>query len=218
MKRALVIGHTGGIGAAISSRLKTQGVAVTGLSRRDGFDLLDEDGVYAEMHALEPGFDYIFVATGILSAGAGPEKSLKELSAPELEEVFAVNCIGPALVLQHVPRLLTKSDRGVVAVLSARVGSIEDNKTGGWYAYRASKAALNQVIRSTSIELSRTHKKSICVALHPGTVATEFTKKYDRPNKLPPVQSATHLLNVVDSLTPAQTGSFYDWKGDRVPW
>jgi NAD(P)-dependent dehydrogenase (short-subunit alcohol dehydrogenase family) len=132
---------------------------------------------------------------------------------------FALNTIGPALVLKHALRLLPKDEPAVIAALSARVGSIGDNRTGGWHSYRAAKAALNQIIRGASIELARSHKQAACVALHPGTVQTKFTEKYlGRHPALPPAEAAANLLRVIDSLTPAQTGQFFDWSGAEVAW
>jgi len=133
--------------------------------------------------------------------------------------VMAVNAIGPALVLGHMARLLPRDRRAVVAVLSARVGSIGDNRIGGWHSYRASKAALNQIVRGAAIEIGRTHRQAVCVALHPGTVATSFTAGYaGRHPTVAPDEAATNLLAVLDGLTPAQSGGFYDYAGVVVPW
>lgn len=218
-KHALVIGASGGIGQALALELEARGDKVTRLSRvQDGLDITDEDSVSEQLENLETVFDLIFVATGILSNTRGPEKSLLSLSSDEMANLFAVNAIGPALVLKHAKRLLPKNNRCVFAALSARVGSIGDNHLGGWYSYRASKAALNQVIKTSSIELKRTHKHLICVALHPGTVATEFIKNYPQHQAAPSQKAASHMLSVLDSLTPEDSGQFYDWKGKRVPW
>ncbi|WP_133484786.1 SDR family NAD(P)-dependent oxidoreductase [Aliiroseovarius marinus] len=218
-RHALVIGASGGIGQALADALKAKGTQVTCLSRsRDGLDITNEDAVSTALGGLQPQFDRIIVATGILSSEKGPEKSLLALSAVEMENLFAVNTIGPALVLKHAKRLLPKDKRTVFAALSARVGSIGDNGLGGWYSYRASKAALNQVIRTASIELKRTHKHLICAALHPGTVATEFTRNYPQHKTVPPQEAACNLLNVIDNLSPDDSGQFFDWAGKRVPW
>lgn len=132
---------------------------------------------------------------------------------------FSLNCVGPALILRHAPRLLPRGRRCVFAALSARVGSIGDNGHGGWYSYRAAKAALNQVLHTGAIELARTHNRSICVALHPGTVATPLTERYARGHPtVQPETAARNLLSVIDGLTPAETGLFFDWRGQRVPW
>lgn len=218
MKRALVIGASGGIGGAVVSLLLQRGVKVEGLSRSDGFDLTDPQAAVARLRALTPGYDLIFIAIGVLSATtSGPEKSLRDLHSGEMAMLFAINCIGPALVLQQAPRLLPRGRQAVLAALSARVGSIGDNRLGGWYSYRSSKAALNQVIRCGAIELARTHPKAICVALHPGTVDTPFTKNYAAA-KQTPAQAAANLLEVLARLTPAQSGGFFDWNGRQVPW
>jgi len=221
MKRALIIGASGGIGAAVSGALRARGVAVTGMSRSvDGLDITREASVAEHLGGLEPGFDLIFVATGQL-AGAGhpPEKTLKSLTPEAMAEQFAINCIGPSMVLKHVVRLLPRDVPSVFATLSARVGSIGDNRLGGWFSYRAAKAALNQVIHTGAIELSRTHPQAICVALHPGTVATNFTEDYAaRHATVTPSEAAQNLLAVVTGLRPEDSGQFYDWKGAQIPW
>lgn len=221
MKRAIIIGASGGIGSAVAEALDTREFDVTRLSRRqDGLDVTDEESVAAHMGALEGSFDLVLVATGALEiAGAAPEKTLRALSAQTMADQFALNAIGPALVLKHTPALLPKDRRAVVAILSARVGSIGDNRLGGWISYRAAKAAVNQVVRTASIEIARSHKHAICVALHPGTVATDFTRKYlGRHPSVPPAEAAGNLLSVIDGLGPEQTGKFFDWAGQEVPW
>lgn len=218
--RALVVGDTGGIGAAVASRLRASSATVEGLSRhRDGFDVTNPAQAEAVLDTLEGPFDLIFVATGALvNTRSAPEKSLREVSAEEMAAQFTVNTIGPALVLKHASRLLARRERGVFATLSARVGSIGDNRAGGWYSYRASKAALNQVIRTGAIELARSHKQAVCVALHPGTVATDFTANYPAHKKVGADVAAANLLGVLDGLTPVQSGRFYDYAGLEVPW
>src|SRR6056297_959983 len=206
MKNALIIGVSGGIGGALSAALAARGVAVTGLSRSgDGMDVTDEGSVRDTLATLDGPFDLIFVATGGLEInGQRPEKSLKEVTAENMRDQFALNCIGPSLVLKHAPHLLPRDRRCIFAALSARVGSIGDNGFGGWYAYRTAKAALNQMIHTGAIELARSHKHSICVALHPGTVATPFTEKYlGRHPAVAPEEAARNLLNVLDGLAPA---------------
>ncbi len=153
MERALIIGASGGIGTAIVQTLAQRGIATTTLSRRDnGLDVTDEDSVSAALGALEPGFDLILVATGALVIdGAQPEKTLRRVTAKAMADQFALNCIGPSLVLKHSLRLMPRKGRAVFAALSARVGSIGDNALGGWYSYRTAKAALNQMIHSGAI-------------------------------------------------------------------
>ena len=221
MKRALILGSSGGIGSAIAAELIRCNVEVTGLSRReDGLRITDEASVEACLGRLDAGYDLIFVATGALEvAGARPEKTLGQLSAQAMMDQFAVNCIGPSLVLKHARRLMPRDRRGAFVTLSARVGSIGDNRLGGWYAYRTAKAALNQMLHSAAIELARTHPQMICAALHPGTVETEFTRKYvGRHPTVPAAEAAENLLQVIDALTPDQTGGFFDWTGAEVPW
>jgi NAD(P)-dependent dehydrogenase (short-subunit alcohol dehydrogenase family) len=221
MRRALILGASGGIGSAIAGELIRRNVEVTGLSRRDdGLQITDEASVEACLGRLDAGYDLIFVATGALEiAGARPEKTLGQLSAQAMMDQFAVNCIGPSLVLKHARRLMPRDRRGAFVTLSARVGSIGDNRLGGWYAYRTAKAALNQMLHSAAIELARTHPQMICAALHPGTVETEFTRKYvGRHPTVPAAEAAENLLQVIDALTPDQTGGFFDWTGAEVPW
>jgi NAD(P)-dependent dehydrogenase (short-subunit alcohol dehydrogenase family) len=220
MERALVIGSSGGIGAALAAALAARGASVTGLSRRDGLDLREPAAVERVMAGLEGPFDAILLATGILAPeGRSPEKALREIDAGAMAEVMQVNALGPALVLRHAPRLLPRKGRSVLGVLSARVGSIGDNRMGGWHAYRASKAALNQIVRGTAIELARSRPDTVVAALHPGTVATPFTAAYAPPyEKLAPEEAARRLLAVLDGLTPAETGRFRDHEGREVPW
>lgn len=221
MKRVLIIGDTGGIGGALAAILRGQGCEVVGLSRRrDGLDLCDEAAVASILGPVEGPFELILVASGALEInGAAPEKTLRAVTARAMMDQFAVNAIGPALLLKEAARLLPRDRRAVFAVLSARVGSIEDNRLGGWVSYRAAKAALNQVMRTASIELARSHRQSICVALHPGTVETEFTRKYlGRHPSVPANEAAANLLAVIDGLDTDQSGGFFDWAGKPVPF
>lgn len=215
MKNALVIGASGGIGRAMCDVLEADGVIVTRLSRSaDGLDVTDAASVDAVLGNVSDMFDLIVCAVGILGT---PEKSLSAVTADEMARVFAVNAIGPALVLRHAGRLLAKD--GVCAVLTARVGSIGDNKMGGWYSYRAAKAAANQIIHAAAIELKRSHKQSIVVALHPGTVETPFTAAFQGRHKTVPAnEAAQNLVNVVRGLTPKQSGGFFAYDGSVIPW
>ncbi|GGH35768.1 Short-chain dehydrogenase [Cribrihabitans marinus] len=221
MERALVIGASGGIGRALSAALEARGVGVLGLSRSgDGLDLTDEESVARVLGGLDDPFDLVLVASGALEIdGAEPEKSVRAIRAQAMMDQFALNAVGPALVLREAGRLLPRDRRAVFAVLSARVGSIGDNRLGGWISYRAAKAAVNQIVHTGAIELARTHRHAVCVALHPGTVATPFTAKYlGRHPAVEPAEAAGNLLSVIDGLGPDDTGGFFDWAGKTVPW
>lgn len=221
MEKALIIGATGGIGGAICDRLVAQQVSVTRLSRSaEGFDLTQPDAALGMLDAQPGPFDLVLAASGALEInGAEPEKTIRAVSAQAMMDQFALNAVGPALVLSRAQRLLPRKGGSVFAVLSARVGSIGDNRAGGWVSYRAAKAAVNQIVHTAAIELARTHPEAICVALHPGTVKTAFTQKYlGRHPAVEPQEAAGNLLNVIASLTPADSGGFFDWAGTPVPW
>ncbi|KIC46594.1 C factor, cell signaling protein [Ruegeria sp. ANG-S4] len=221
MKSALILGATGGIGAAIHSQLAESGVHVTGLSRSaNGLDLMNPEAAEKTLAAVEGRFDLVLVTTGALEIdGAAPEKTLRALSAEAMMDQFALNAVGPALALKQAVRWLPRDRRAVFGVLSARVGSIGDNRLGGWVSYRAAKAAVNQIVHTAAIELARTHKQAVCVALHPGTVKTAFTEKYlGRHPSVAPAQAAQNLLSVIEGLNPDDTGGFFDWAGKPIPW
>lgn len=211
--QTLIIGASGGIGAALLAR------GGVGLSRsHDGFDITSEVSVAHHLGALSGSFDRIIVATGALEIeGLRPEKSLKSLEAGALMAQFSLNAIGPALVLKHALRLMPRDRVAQFAVLSARVGSIGDNALGGWYGYRAAKAALNQLIHTASIEVARSHPLAILSLIHPGTVATSLTSAYaaGHPTVTPTI-AADNILRVLDGVT--QTGRFWDWQGNEIPW
>jgi NAD(P)-dependent dehydrogenase (short-subunit alcohol dehydrogenase family) len=164
----------------------------------------------------------VIVATGLLHAdGVTPERSNAALDPRQLMRLFAINAVGPALIAKHVLPLLPRGERSVFAALSARVGSIGDNRLGGWHSYRASKAALNMLIRTLAIELERTRPQAILVGLHPGTVDTELSKPFQRGvpegRLFTPDQSAERLLAVVDGLEPEDSGGVFAWDGQRIP-
>lgn len=186
----------------------------------DGLDITDEQSIARVLGGLSGTYDTVFVATGALTAGGhAPEKTVKSLTPEAMLAQFQVNAAGPALVLKHALPLLPRDRRCVFAALSARVGSIGDNQIGGWHSYRAAKSALNQLIHGAAIELARTHKQAVCVALHPGTVATPFTAKYARRHATVPAdEAAANLITVMDGLTPAQSGGFFDYSGAEIPW
>lgn len=221
MKQVLILGASGGIGAALAAACTARGEHVVGLSRSvDGFDITDEKSVNDHLGRLEDPFDRVIVATGALEIdGAEPEKSIKGISQKAMMDQLALNTVGPALVMAHAHRLLPRKGRSVMAVLSARVGSIGDNRMGGWISYRSAKAAVNQVVHTAAIELARTHKENVLVALHPGTVETPFTAKYlGRHRSVSAGEAAENLLRVMDGLVPENTGGFYDWAGKEVAW
>ena len=221
--RILIIGASGGIGqaCAIAAGNIFGMMNVMMLSRAaDGFDITDEASVAEHLDSLDGPFDAVLIATGGLEVnGFIPEKSLRSIDPAAFQAQFALNAIGPALVLKYLAKHLPKDRPCIVAALSARVGSIGDNHLGGWISYRAAKAALNQIVRTASIELTRSHPHSICVAIHPGTVRTPLTEKYvgDHP-AVPPATAGQNILNVMSNLTPTDTGQFFDWRGDRVEW
>lgn len=220
MEKVLILGASGGIGSALVSRFEARGAVVDRLSRSDdGFDVTDAASV-ADHLAGRGNYDRVVVATGALEiSGALPEKTIKGLDPRAMLDQFALNAVGPALVLSHAHALLPRDRACVFAVLSARVGSIGDNRIGGWISYRSAKAAVNQVVRTASIELARTHRQAAVVALHPGTVATPFTKKYvGHHPAVPATQAAQNLMAVMDSLSAAQTGRFFDYSGAEVSW
>ncbi len=233
--RALVVGGRGGIGGALVEALAqdpavarvvatTRGQevpATTGKVTWRTLDLVDEASIVTALGGVET-LDLVIVATGVLHGdGLTPEKSWRSIDADALARSFAVNAIGPALVAKHTLPLLPRRGRAVFAALSARVGSIGDNRLGGWHAYRAAKAALNQIIRTLSIELAASRPDAICVALHPGTVATELSAPFRgrvAPARLfTPEVAAAHLLRVIEGLVPAHTGAQLAWDGSLIP-
>ncbi len=218
MNRHLIIGASGGIGSAVAQAL--HGETVTLSRSAHGLDITNEASIAKAFAKLDGQFDTVLVATGALVIdGHEPEKTIKSLTAEALTNQYLTNAIGPALILKHALPYLPNDRRAVFAALSARVGSIGDNRIGGWHSYRAAKAALNQLIRGAAIELNRTHKQAICVALHPGTVETPFTVKYAGHHKtVPASEAAQSLITVMDGLTTDQTGGFFDYAGKSIPW
>ena len=227
--RAVVVGSSGAIGRAFADCLARDGAEVIGLARSaaspaDRIDLLDEDSIAAAAARIGAGgpVDLVLVASGVLHwDGLGPERSWRELSADALARAFAVNATGPALVAKHFLPQLPRTGRATFAALSARVGSISDNQLGGWYGYRASKAALNMLLRTLALELVRTRPDALCVGLHPGTVDTGLSKPFQRgvaPDKLfAPRYAAEQLLSVLAALRPEDNGGCFAWDGERIP-
>ncbi|MFN9727067.1 SDR family NAD(P)-dependent oxidoreductase [Acidovorax sp.] len=224
--RALVIGATGAIGAALLEHLRSDprcGEAL-GLGRgtAPAVDFDDEASVArAAAHVGAGGPLHLVInAAGVLHGPQGlPEKRLGQLHYAQMEATFRTNTFGPALVLAHFAPLLARRERSVLAVLSAKVGSIGDNRLGGWYSYRASKAALNMLLKTASIEVARTHPKAVLVALHPGTVTSALSAPFNGAEiGRDAAQAAADMLGVLDGLGPEQTGSFYAYSGERLPW
>lgn len=220
---SVVIGASGGIGEAMVNALERRGETVHCLSRREQtIDLADQASIAAAAAALPfEAIDRLIVATGMLHEGAhGPERSLRQLDAERLLRSFAINAVGPALVLKHFAPLLRRDGPSRTALLSARVGGIADNRLGGWYGYRASKAALNQFVRTAAIEIARTRPQAVVVALHPGTVDTAMSRPFQAnvaSDKLfTPDHAAECLIGVLDRLTPEDSGGFFDWAGEPI--
>ncbi len=237
---AVVVGASGAIGRALIEVLRGDDryAHVMGLSRRppEGWidearqswlaaDIVDEPTLAAAAARIgDLGTPTrVIVATGVLHGpGLRPEKSLRALNADALGHLFQINAIGPALVARHFLPLMPRGRLATFAALSARVGSISDNALGGWYGYRASKAALNMLIRTAAIEHGRTHPLGVCVAIHPGTVATPLSQPYlghAPPGRLfTPAIAAGHILRVLDGLGAEASGGFYAWDGAAIPW
>ncbi|MEP2102355.1 MAG: SDR family NAD(P)-dependent oxidoreductase [Parasphingorhabdus sp.] len=229
-KTAVVIGASGGIGSAMADMLEQEDeyTRVIRFSRgNDGpvsLDLKSEDSIasaaiWLKQQDISP--DLVFVATGLLHSGQkGPEKSMRELDTDWMLENYQINTIGPALIAKHFLSLMPKDKIIKFAAISARVGSISDNRLGGWYGYRAAKAALNMMIRNMSIEWARKNKRSIIVALHPGTVDTGLSKPFQSnvpPGKLfDPERAALQLLDVLDGLKPVDSGKIFAWDGEEI--
>jgi NAD(P)-dependent dehydrogenase (short-subunit alcohol dehydrogenase family) len=256
---AVVVGASGGIGAALVEALRVSGLCdvVLALSRRGGHVHAGQDASPPSQHPTSPSpsetpdttsvlhaaidvtdepsvaaaaaqaqalgeVRWVIVASGVLhSPGYRPEKSWASIDAQHMLDVYAINTVGPALVAKHFLPLLPRQGRSVFAALSARVGSIGDNRVGGWTTYRASKAALNMVIKTLSVELARRAPQALCIGLHPGTVDTALSKNFQAsvaPGKLfTPTLAATQLLGVLNRLTPEHNGCVLAWDGAVVP-
>ena len=179
--------------------------------------------IVKEIQTETAALDYVINCVGVLHEGAmQPEKSLRQLNAEQLLHYFQVNSIGAVLLAKHVQPLLKHSDRAILATISAKIGSIGDNYLGGWYGYRASKAALNMFMRTTAIEYKRTCPRAIVVTLHPGTTDTQLSRPFQRnvpPEKLFSVERTVgQLLKVLDQLQEKDSGEFFSWDGSRLPW
>ena len=232
---AAIFGASGGIGSALVDALAARGVGTIYAGSRSGlvsqgegivpfrFDYDDPESLAnaaATMAGSPP--QLVVVATGVLTAddGSGPERSYKQIEVEAMARLLHLNTIGPAMVAKHILPLFPRDRRAVFAALSARVGSIGDNGIGGWHSYRASKAALNMLVKNFAIELRRTHPQAVAVSLHPGTVDTKLSEPFQA--NLPPGQltnaseAAVNLLGVIAALGPEHSGYHFDWNGDRV--
>ena len=237
IKNVAVIGSSGAIGNSISKLLKSEisVESVYNFSRSDisessekekniYIDIENEDSIIESIKKIPKDikFDLIFVATGILHNDEDiyPEKSIKDISGNKLKKVLMVNTIGPALIGKYFIPFLNKNNRNVFAFLSARVGSISNNKIGGWYSYRASKSALNQIIKNFSIEIKRSNPNSIFVGLQPGTVKSNLSKPFQKnvnsKNLFSPDYSAKKLLDVINNLSIEDTGKLFAWDGEEI--
>ncbi|MBB4154233.1 NAD(P)-dependent dehydrogenase (short-subunit alcohol dehydrogenase family) [Sphingomonas jinjuensis] len=227
MTRAVVIGASGGIGAAIADALAEEGQAPIRLARslpgEAHIDIEDEASIAAAAARVATGgvLDLVVVATGLLHQGdRTPEKSIGELDPAWIARQFAINAIGPAIVAKHFLPIMPRQGRCVFAVLSARIGSISDNKLGGWYGYRAAKAALNQFVRTLAIEERRRNDRAIVVGLHPGTVDTALSRPFQgrvREGTLfTPDRAAVQLLDVLDGLKAPDSGKLFDYQGLEI--
>ncbi|MFT6496800.1 MAG: SDR family NAD(P)-dependent oxidoreductase [Alphaproteobacteria bacterium] len=233
-----VIGSSGGIGNALVSAMEsTVNVKnIIHIARSNSktstkqnclhIDLLDEETIINcsnKISEIYKDLDIIINASGFLHDNDHkPEKSYKMIDAAYLEKSFRVNTFGPFLLAKHFIPLLRKDRKSIFSCISARVGSIEDNQLGGWHSYRASKAALNMLLKNLSIELKYTNKHAICVGLHPGTVDTNLSKPFPKSrshyNVFTPNESSQHLISVINKLEPKDSGNTYDWAGKRIPF
>lgn len=231
---AVVIGVTGGIGRAMVERIVDGGAFETVWAvSRSGADVVGAQGLAADLEdeaslgraaerigqGAAPAL--VVLATGVLHDGFQPERSLRQLDVDHMLRDYRVNTVGPALAAKHLLPLMPRDRRAVFAALSARVGSISDNRLGGWHAYRASKAALNMILRNLAIEMARSHPQAVIAGLHPGTVDTglsaPFQKGVAEGRLFTADHSAERLLAVLSGLTPGDSGGVFAWDRARVP-
>lgn len=236
--RVIVVGATGGIGMAFISALEASNQVdeIYALSRQGikhpsskiesvAFDFTDEYNTASAAEALSMTgkFDLCIISTGLLHGPTiRPEKNLRAITIEGFEQSFAVNAIGPALTAKYFLPLMRRDKKSVFCALSARVGSISDNRLGGWYAYRASKAALNMIIKTLAIEHGRRFKDCVILGLHPGTVDTDLSKPFQsnvpQGKLFTPEESALKLLSVIDDATFSDSGNLLDWAGKNIPF
>ena len=224
---AVVIGNSGSIGSAIEKELSDQGFKnIIGFNRSSNprLDLLNEQTIAHSAQFIKDKnipVCLVFDATGLLhDENNMPEKSYKNIDTMFMRKNFEINVIGPALIMKYFLPLLDKEEKSIFASISAKVGSISDNRYGGWYSYRASKAALNQMIKTASIEMKMKNQNAICLAIHPGTVESKLSKPFQK-NDLTiqsPQESASNIFKILTSSTSKDTGSFYNWDGKIIEW
>lgn len=236
---ALVLGASGALGAAFCQALLDHGQIeqVIGTARDPAripagvlpvpLDVRDTASITAaceQVRSCTKALNLVLYCAGVLhdaNTGLRPEKRLRDVDADALAQAFAVNATAPLLLARDLHELLPRREPACWANLSARVGSIADNRAGGWYSYRASKAAQNMITRTLAIEWGRTHRHLTCVALHPGTVASDLSAPFrhgDDAGVQQPAAAVDHLLKVVAGLTPADSGKFFAWDGQEIPW
>ena len=235
MKSVAIIGSSGAIGRAfLDAYIADKEISnIYSISRTEvelnderiihiNIDVTDEVSVKAAASKIgENRLDKLIVATGILHTELfGPEKSIKDIKIENFVKIFSVNAFGPALIGKYFLPLMKKDKKSIAAFLSARVGSISENKLGGWYAYRASKSALNQIIKNFSIESKRTNPTGIIIGLQPGTVKSKLSKPFQKNVKkgklLLPKDSVKSLIRVIESVMQNDTGKIFDWKGEEI--
>lgn len=229
-----IIGATGGIGSAIIEVMEKQKNVnhIYTFSKQSQkyknsklsnhyINIEDEYSIEKAACSINTKLDLLIIATGILSdRDIAPEKSLRDISYSNFSKILSVNTIGPAIILKYFSPLLNRDKKSVIAAISARIGSISDNKLGGWYSYRASKTALNMVIKNASIELARKYKNTIIVGLHPGTVDTKLSRPFQNnvKNLFTPKYSAKQLLKVINNLDSVDSGKVFAWDGTNIPY
>jgi NAD(P)-dependent dehydrogenase (short-subunit alcohol dehydrogenase family) len=224
---AVVIGNSGSIGSAIEKELSDQGFKnIIGFNRSSSprLDLLNEETIAQSAQFIKDQntpVSLVFDATGLLHDDNNmPEKTYKNIDQIFMRKNFEINVMGPALIMKYFLPLLDKEEKSIFASISAKVGSISDNRYGGWYSYRASKAALNQMIKTASIEMKMKNQNAICLAIHPGTVESKLSKPFQK-NDLTiqsPQESASNIFKILTSSTSKDTGSFYNWDGKIIDW
>lgn len=236
MKNIAILGANGAIGKALLNALATHYTDATihafsryphankhPMIRHHAIDYLNEENLAnaAQLATEKATLDLVIIATGILhNTTIQPEKSLRHLTQNNLEYLFKINTVIPSLIMKHFSPKLNTSSQSIMATLSARVGSISDNRLGGWYAYRASKAALNMIIKTTAIETKRQNKHAIIIGLHPGTVDSELSKPFQthvpKEKLFSPLFAAESLVSVLDSLMSHDSGKCLAWDGKEI--